>query len=157
MSQCEAEGCERKRATRLGLCVMHYKRFMRNGTIERVLRNYEPGAVCKTEGCENTGALSKGLCNACRIRLARRGTTDRIIAKAGEGTYNSAGYKVLTVNGKREYEHRLIAAEKLGRPMLPEEVVHHIDGNPLNNHPDNLQVLSGQSEHIKLHAKERAK
>jgi len=48
------------------------------------------------------------------------------------------------------HEHRLVAEQKLGRPLLPEEVVHHIDRDGLNNHPDNLMVLSN-SEHLKLH------
>lgn len=46
--------------------------------------------------------------------------------------------------------HRTIAAEKLGRPLKPGEVVHHIDGNKQNNHPDNLIVLPSQSEHMKI-------
>lgn len=43
--------------------------------------------------------------------------------------------------------HRIVAAEKLGRPLRKGEVVHHIDGNKHNNHPDNLIVLPNQSAH----------
>lgn len=48
------------------------------------------------------------------------------------------------------HEHRVIAEEKIGRKLKRGEIVHHIDGNKANNHPDNLQVMT-QSEHIKLH------
>lgn len=48
------------------------------------------------------------------------------------------------------HEHRIIAENKIGRPLQPGEVVHHIDGDKQNNNPDNLEVLT-QSEHIKKH------
>ena len=46
-------------------------------------------------------------------------------------------------------EHRLVVEDKLGRYLTPEEVVHHIDGNVANNHPDNLEVYSSNAEHLK--------
>lgn len=48
------------------------------------------------------------------------------------------------------YEHRLVAEGKIGRRLLPSEVVHHIDGNKQNNEPDNLAVLS-REEHRAEH------
>lgn len=38
------------------------------------------------------------------------------------------------------FEHRLVMAETLGRPLLPSESVHHIDGDKLHNEPSNLQL-----------------
>ncbi len=47
------------------------------------------------------------------------------------------------------HEHRAAAEAMLGRPLRPGEVVHHRDGDKLNNDPMNLEVLPSQSEHTK--------
>lgn len=52
--------------------------------------------------------------------------------------------------------HRLVMEWKLGRRLERSEVVHHIDGDPLNNHPDNLELLS-PVEHNKHTASERVR
>jgi hypothetical protein len=54
------------------------------------------------------------------------------------------------------HEHRVVAEQKLGRPLLPGEIVHHIDGDYLNNDPDNLEVMT-QGEHIRRHEIWRAR
>lgn len=46
--------------------------------------------------------------------------------------------------------HRKQAADMLGRALQPGEVVHHLDGNSLNNEPDNLLVLPSQRHHASL-------
>ena len=54
--------------------------------------------------------------------------------------------------GKRNgWLARKVASEAMGRPLTSDEHVHHIDGDPSNNSPDNLAVMS-RSEHLKLHA-----
>jgi hypothetical protein len=49
-----------------------------------------------------------------------------------------------------KHEHRRVAEQMLGRPLVKGEIVHHIDGDRHNNSHTNLQVMT-QSEHMKLH------
>lgn len=52
--------------------------------------------------------------------------------------------------GKWPYEHRFVMVQKLGRPLLSTEHVHHDNHDTLDNRPDNL-VLLDHGAHIALH------
>ena len=63
-------------------------------------------------------------------------------------------YKRLKLpNGKLIDQHRLIMQGMLCRELRPDEVVHHKDGDPTNNQPCNLELMT-RSEHSRLHAME---
>ncbi len=49
------------------------------------------------------------------------------------------------------YEHRAVAAWKFCRDLADGEVVHHVNGDPSDNHPDNLWVFSSQRAHALWH------
>jgi hypothetical protein len=68
------------------------------------------------------------------------------------GFNHNDGYRLVLV-GKKKYvpEHRLVVEQKLSRKLKKGEVVHHIDGDRSNNHPDNLIVFESQSAHLKQH------
>jgi hypothetical protein len=60
------------------------------------------------------------------------------------------------VNGKRRRAHRVIAEKILGRQLTADEHVHHRNHNPLDNSPENLEVMSA-AQHISLHGLEKQK
>lgn len=50
-----------------------------------------------------------------------------------------------TKRSRREWEHRKVANAK------PGQIVHHIDGNPLNNDRENLHVFNSPADHALAH------
>ena len=41
-------------------------------------------------------------------------------------------------------EHRLVMARSLGRPLLPDETIHHLNGDRKDNKLNNLQLRFGK-------------
>jgi hypothetical protein len=58
------------------------------------------------------------------------------------------------IDGKKKAFRRWLVEQREGRRLGPNEVVHHLDYDPLNNDPDNLAVLT-RAEHMRLHGKEK--
>lgn len=64
------------------------------------------------------------------------------------------GYRRICVNGKPNiYEHRQIMEEHMNRKLNPNEAVHHINGNRLDNRLENLIVMT-KSSHTTMHQEE---
>ena len=59
-------------------------------------------------------------------------------------------YPKKSVNGKQIKTARLIMSRFLKRDLTSNELVHHINGNVLDNRIENLEIVS-RSEHKKLH------
>lgn len=61
-----------------------------------------------------------------------------------------------TMKGSRangcKLEHRVVAAQVIGRELMDKEVVHHKDRDRTNNSPDNLMVFKTSSDHARFHS-----
>lgn len=67
----------------------------------------------------------------------------------GPGWLDQGRY-FLSVNGRTIARARVVMQELLGRDLRSDEIVHHLDENPLNDSPENLQIVS-RADHLRLH------
>jgi hypothetical protein len=114
-------------------CVCCGNTFLR--TPNRVLRASRP--TC-SPGCKNK-------IHPENISGVRNGNW-----KGGE-FITRAGYKFIRIGIKKYIqEHRYVMQNYICRVLSNNEVVHHENGNKLDNRPRNLSVMT-QSEHAKIH------
>lgn len=110
---------------------------------------------CSVEGCENA-AIKRGWCGMHYQRWHRYG--DPLYMQPGQelrydsrrGVPNWKGGRIRTSSGyiqihvgspkKYEMEHRLVMEQHLGRKLLPQENVHHINGIRDDNRIENLEL-----------------
>jgi len=151
---CKVAECENHTVART-LCAKHYQRLKARGSTD----DYPPRPGPK--GCEIPGCVkfiqARGLCAAHyqRRRLGKdmepplgRGanTTDPDDWTTWPSFRVRSGYtmRCVTFAGDRVtmFEHRLVMGDMLGRDLLPEENVHHINGVRDDNSPRNLELWS---------------
>lgn len=92
------------------------------------------------------------LCRPCSKKGERNPAygkygTDHHLYKGGY-VHKPSGYKFISVKGKKVYEHRHVMEVHLGRKLMTNEIVHHIDGDRLNNNINNLKLFKSISDHL---------
>jgi hypothetical protein len=71
-------------------------------------------------------------------------------AQRGE-TIDKAGRVKIWHNNRKQWRSHVVIEQLLRRQLMPDEVVHHIDGDPSNDSPSNLRVFASHAEHMSNH------
>lgn len=137
---CEYPGCGRL-GNYKGLCQPHRRQQQRGEELQPVRGDFRE---CTFPGCERQ-VNSKGLCMT-HARQRSRGIELKPIHVPSH-RYDHGGYVLLkdpehpnsNKNGN-VLEHVKVMSEILGRPLHPEETVHHINGVKDDNRPENLEL-----------------
>lgn len=141
---CEVEGCDRPPVKRT-YCGMHYQRLRKTGTLgpaEPVTAAEPVRSTCSVDGCERP-RKGKLYCHLHTERIRRTGVPGPVEPTIVKGRVKprSDGYVRLTMpDGRRVLAHVLVMEQHLGRPLWPDETVHHKNGHRADNRLANLEL-----------------
>lgn len=119
------------------------------------MRKIEVRERCSVGGCDRDGTL-KTMCKAHYYMMRRNGNTDAKLRPKRGYSIDAKGYVMLCIDGRRVFEHVLVAEKAIGRALPSGAVVHHVNGNPLDNRNCNLVICPSIEYHALLHMRERA-
>ena len=141
MKQCIIEGCENECEPKRRYCRSHYLERKR----EQARVRHQLGLRTKYDiVCDICGRTIKACNKTQRFCMSCYREVQRCSDFKPNGYSNAKG-------GNYCWLHRRLAEGKLHRVLNSNEVVHHLDGNQVNNDERNLIVMS-RSDHTSLHS-----
>lgn len=106
---------------------------------------------CEVENCGMRHYI-KGFCVKHYRRWQKRGDPNSLGQAPHHTGWICHGYRMIRINNVTKGEHRWVMERHIGRSLESDEIVHHINEDPLDNRLENLQLMS-RLEHLRLHKK----